>query len=167
MQEKAGGQILGRYKFMFIFRNLCKWIFVCVFQRHCRVGVLPLGTGNDLARVLGWGSACDHDANLPQLLERYEQATTKMLDRWSVLCLEREVMQPPGGSEGHKVGGDNMCSSELGSSSSVMESGALEEEDEDGDDEEEVSGVGEIPYVDMPGPSLEEELEEDAIAAAK
>jgi Diacylglycerol kinase catalytic domain len=118
------------------------------------VGVLPLGTGNDLARVLGWGSACDHDANLPQLLERYEQATTKMLDRWSVLCLEREVVPPAGG-------GGSEHKSDLGSSSSVMESGVLEEEDEDEED------VGEIPYVDMPGPSLEEELEEDAIAAAK
>lgn len=144
-------------------RKCIKPQFVCfVPQRHCHVGVLPLGTGNDLARVLGWGSACDHDANLPQMLERYEQATTKMLDRWSVLCLERE---PAAGD--HKVP-DNLCSSDLGSTSSMMESGALEEEDEDVEEgEEEVSGIGEIPYVDMPGPSLEEELEEDAIAAAK
>jgi len=128
--------------------------------------VLPLGTGNDLARVLGWGSACDHDANLPQLLERYEQATTKMLDRWSVLCLEREVMQP---GQSNKSGQDNLCSSDLGSNSSVVESGVAEEdEDEEGEgEEEEISGVSEIPFVDMPGPSLEEELEEDAIAAAK
>lgn len=57
-------------------------------QKQCQIGVLPLGTGNDLARVIGWGSVCDDDAHLPQLLERYEKASVKMLDR-SVLsfCL--------------------------------------------------------------------------------
>eukprot|EP00061_Rhincodon_typus_P018877 g48242.t1 len=48
---------------------------------HKQMGVLPLGTGNDLARVLGWGSACDDDTQLPQILEKLERASTKMLDR--------------------------------------------------------------------------------------
>ncbi|XP_012149203.2 diacylglycerol kinase eta [Megachile rotundata] len=63
-------------------------------HKQCQVGVLPLGTGNDLARVLGWGSSCDDDAHLPQLLEKYEKAGTKMLDRWSVMTFERSISLP-------------------------------------------------------------------------
>ncbi|XP_004518470.1 diacylglycerol kinase eta isoform X2 [Ceratitis capitata] len=64
-------------------------------HKQCQVGVLPLGTGNDLARVLGWGSSCDDDAHLPQVLERYESASTKMLDRWSVMVFEKAVALHP------------------------------------------------------------------------
>uniref|UniRef100_A0A8C9J232 Diacylglycerol kinase n=1 Tax=Panthera tigris altaica TaxID=74533 RepID=A0A8C9J232_PANTA len=42
-------------------------------HKQCQLGVLPLGTGNDLARVLGWGSACDDDTQLPQILEKLER----------------------------------------------------------------------------------------------
>ncbi|KAF7229896.1 diacylglycerol kinase delta isoform X1 [Nothobranchius furzeri] len=57
-------------------------------HKQCQLGVLPLGTGNDLARVLGWGGLCDDDAQLLQILEKLERATTKMLDRWSILTFE-------------------------------------------------------------------------------
>ncbi|KAM3615911.1 uncharacterized protein V6R79_009553 [Siganus canaliculatus] len=57
-------------------------------HKQCQLGVLPLGTGNDLARVLGWGSACDDDTQLPQILEKLERASTKMLDRWSIMVYE-------------------------------------------------------------------------------
>lgn len=57
-------------------------------HKQCQLGVLPLGTGNDLARVLGWGGLCDDDAQLLQILEKLERATTKMLDRWSVMTFE-------------------------------------------------------------------------------
>ncbi|XP_014894564.1 diacylglycerol kinase delta isoform X1 [Poecilia latipinna] len=57
-------------------------------HKQCQMGVLPLGTGNDLARVLGWGSACDDDTQLPQILEKLERASTKMLDRWSIMVYE-------------------------------------------------------------------------------
>ena len=31
---------------------------------------------------LGWGASCDDEAHLPHLLDKYERATTKMLDRY-------------------------------------------------------------------------------------
>ncbi|KAL2081738.1 hypothetical protein ACEWY4_023591 [Coilia grayii] len=62
-------------------------------HKQCQLGVLPLGTGNDLARVLGWGPACDDDTQLPQILEKLERASTKMLDRWSIMT--HEIKIPP------------------------------------------------------------------------
>uniref|UniRef100_A0A672S254 Diacylglycerol kinase n=1 Tax=Sinocyclocheilus grahami TaxID=75366 RepID=A0A672S254_SINGR len=64
-------------------------------HKQCQLGVLPLGTGNDLARVLGWGGLCDDDAQLLQILEKLERATTKMLDRWSVMTYEVPTKQTP------------------------------------------------------------------------
>ncbi|KAM9802016.1 diacylglycerol kinase eta isoform X1 [Syngnathus typhle] len=62
-------------------------------HKQCQLGVLPLGTGNDLARVLGWGPSCDDDTQLPQTLEKLERASTKMLDRWSIMTYEIKI--PP------------------------------------------------------------------------
>lgn len=61
-------------------------------HKQCQVGVLPLGTGNDLARVLGWGSVCDDDTQLPQLLEKYEKSTIRVLDRWSIMTYEGTML---------------------------------------------------------------------------
>ncbi|CAJ0564809.1 unnamed protein product, partial [Mesorhabditis spiculigera] len=54
----------------------------------CHMAILPLGTGNDLARVLGWGHAFYDDNQLPQLVRTFERAHTTMLDRWSVYAMD-------------------------------------------------------------------------------
>lgn len=48
------------------------------------VAIIPLGTGNDLSRVLGWGK--QHDSNLDpmEILQKIQLAWKVMLDRWNV-----------------------------------------------------------------------------------
>ena len=52
------------------------------------VAVLPLGTGNDLARALGWGGGRGEWAggarDLMSTLEEVERAQVALLDRWMV-----------------------------------------------------------------------------------
>ncbi|XP_066926103.1 diacylglycerol kinase delta-like [Clytia hemisphaerica] len=67
----------------------------------CQIGVLPLGTGNDLARVFGWGSACYDVGVIPLVLQQLERARPSMLDRWAIMCKEF----PSGRPEGDDISG--------------------------------------------------------------
>ena len=51
---------------------------------QCIIGVVPLGTGNDLARVLGWGAQCGDEDKIPSLMAEMENSRVQLLDRWSI-----------------------------------------------------------------------------------
>ncbi|KAI6657746.1 Diacylglycerol kinase zeta isoform X4 [Oopsacas minuta] len=48
------------------------------------IAMLPLGTGNDLSRVSGWGASYSDDEPLTQILFQIEAASVRALDRWNV-----------------------------------------------------------------------------------
>ena len=47
------------------------------------VGVIPLGTGNDMARFLGWGAGY-HGESLASIIESVRYAQFRLLDRWVI-----------------------------------------------------------------------------------
>ena len=53
------------------------------------MAILPLGTGNDLARVLGWGKGYD-DEDINDILKDIKHAQLSMLDRWVWLLIAED-----------------------------------------------------------------------------
>ncbi|ONK77299.1 uncharacterized protein A4U43_C02F5110 [Asparagus officinalis] len=64
------------------------------FESPPPVAILPLGTGNDLSRVLQWGgglSSVEGQGGLGGLLHDIDQAAVTMLDRWTVDIEEKNT----------------------------------------------------------------------------
>ncbi|XP_045771703.1 diacylglycerol kinase epsilon isoform X1 [Maniola jurtina] len=53
------------------------------------VGILPMGTGNDLARALGWGASCS-DLDAHSIITSLKQADEQILDRWKITIKPRQ-----------------------------------------------------------------------------
>ena len=50
-------------------------------QNPPHVAILPLGTGNDLARTLGWGKGYDNE-DINDIIRDVKHAQLSLLDRW-------------------------------------------------------------------------------------
>jgi diacylglycerol kinase (ATP) len=53
------------------------------------IGILPLGTGNDLARIHGWGGGYNNEP-LVAVLEQIAESYVSLLDRWEVKIVDKK-----------------------------------------------------------------------------
>lgn len=75
------------------------WILNTIFDMQIEpipeVCILPIGTGNDLSRVLNWGSEPPGSLNPIEFLYKIETATPIKLDRWLIEFANRTTSRNP------------------------------------------------------------------------
>lgn len=60
-----------------------------------QVGILPLGTGNDLSRVLGWGECFSCDTPVDHIMRNVATAQPVLLDRWTIKITSGRLFRLP------------------------------------------------------------------------
>lgn len=97
-----------------IYKCVCRILSVLDelnYQKPPSVAVLPLGTGNDLARTLGWGGGYKNES-LRSFLKRVSKGKVVKLDRWDLFASPKpqtsrdsteEVIQVEGAKKSEKL----------------------------------------------------------------
>ncbi|XP_066989489.1 diacylglycerol kinase 1 isoform X2 [Macrobrachium rosenbergii] len=66
------------------------------------IGIIPLGTGNDLARCLRWGGGYEGES-LHKVLKKIEKSSVVMMDRWHIEVSEQTGTQDDIDKVGDKI----------------------------------------------------------------
>ena len=104
-QHEKNLRIIGLFYFYIIFLNEKHFLFFVLiacggdgtvgwvlsaldttqmqYMDFVSVGVIPLGTGNDMARFLGWGVGY-HGEPLGPVIQALATAESRLLDRWQM-----------------------------------------------------------------------------------
>mmetsp|Transcript_1542 Transcript_1542/g.2895 ORF Transcript_1542/g.2895 Transcript_1542/m.2895 type:complete len:525 (+) Transcript_1542:146-1720(+) len=64
----------------------CSWLFASMYEADCHppLAVMPLGTGNDFSRTLGWGSGFTKSMLKKEWLDRVYVAKPRQMDLWNL-----------------------------------------------------------------------------------
>ncbi|KAF8776930.1 Diacylglycerol kinase epsilon like protein [Argiope bruennichi] len=63
-----------------------------------QICILPLGTGNDLSRILGWGHCYSGELEVRKILDQISSASVTRLDRWKIRIMPTRhlpIRHPP------------------------------------------------------------------------